>query len=164
MPSLFHSPLNLLAVVLAVAAVLASAGCGNTSSPDAGAATAARRAADADNPRPTGPVDALVGIGKGRLHLRCAGSGDTTVLLIAGWGDGGDAWGDVETKLVEAPRVCAYARFGTGTSDPPLTTQTFTTQSDDLHALLEDAGEPGPYVVVGHSFGGAEAVTFEYLR
>jgi pimeloyl-ACP methyl ester carboxylesterase len=26
--------------------------------------------------------------------------------------------------------------------------------------LLEEAGEPGPYVVVGHSFGGAEAVTF----
>ena len=28
------------------------------------------------------------------------------------------------------------------------------------HALLQEAGEPGPYVIVGHSFGGSEAVTF----
>ena len=39
MPALFHSPLNLLAVVLAVAAVLASAACGDTSGPEASAAT-----------------------------------------------------------------------------------------------------------------------------
>ena len=39
-------------------------------------------------------------------------------------------------------------------------TQTFETQAPDLHALARQAGEPGPYVVVGHSFGGAEAVTF----
>ena len=105
MPALFHSPFNLLAVVLAVAAVLASAGCGDTSGRDAGAATTSRRrhVAPADETRPTGPVDALVDIGKGRLHLRCAGTGDTTVLLIAGWGDGGDAWGDVETELTWDP-------------------------------------------------------------
>ena len=161
MPSLFHSPLNILILVLAVGAVLASAACGETSSPDARAATAApQRSTDADGLRPTAPVDTLVDIGKGRLHLRCAGSGDTTVLLIGGWGDAGDAWGDVETKLVQDARVCAYARFGTGTSDPPPSTQTFTTQVEDLHSLVEAAGEPGPYVVVGHSFGGAAAVAF----
>ena len=46
------------------------------------------------------------------------------------------------------------------TRDPPATTQTFVTQADDLHQLLANAGEQGPYVLVGHSFGGAEAVTF----
>lgn len=30
----------------------------------------------------------------------------------------------------------------------------------DLRSLLEEAGEPGPYVLLGHSFGGTEAVTF----
>ena len=62
--------------------------------------------------------------------------------------------------------MCAYARFGTGTSDPPTSTQTFTTQVDDLHTLLDVAGEPGPYVVVGHSFGGAAAAAFasQYKR
>jgi pimeloyl-ACP methyl ester carboxylesterase len=56
--------------------------------------------------------------------------------------------------------VCSYSKFGTGTSDPPATTQTFVSQAADLHSLLEEAGEPGPYVVLGHSFGGAQAVTF----
>ena len=57
-------------------------------------------------------------------------------------------------------RVCSYARFGTGASDPPTTPQTFATSARDLHTLLNEIGEPGPFVVVGHSYGGAQAVTF----
>jgi pimeloyl-ACP methyl ester carboxylesterase len=110
--------------------------------------------------RPTETVDGLVRIDHGQMHLRCVGAGSTTVLLIAGWGDGGTNWGAIEPAIAERARVCSYARFGTGTSDPPSTNQTFTTQADDLHALLDTAGEPGPYIVLGHSFGGAQAVTF----
>jgi pimeloyl-ACP methyl ester carboxylesterase len=50
--------------------------------------------------------------------------------------------------------------FGTGGSDPPPAVQTFTTEAHDLHALLRTADEPGPYVLVGHSYGGPEAVAF----
>jgi pimeloyl-ACP methyl ester carboxylesterase len=110
--------------------------------------------------RPTEVVDDLVRIDHGRMHLRCVGAGPTTVLLIAGWGDPGDKWGAIEPAVAERTRVCSYARFGTGTSDAPSTTQTFATQAADLHALLDTAGESGPYVLLGHSFGGAEAVTF----
>ncbi|HEX5613825.1 MAG TPA: DHA2 family efflux MFS transporter permease subunit [Acidimicrobiia bacterium] len=110
--------------------------------------------------RPTALVDASFRIEAGQMHLRCVGSGSTTVLLIAGWGDGGESWGAVEPAIAERARVCSYARFGTGTSDAPATDQTFATQAADLHELLEEAGEPGPYVVLGHSFGGAEGVTF----
>ena len=46
--------------------------------------------------RPDGLVDELVAVDSGRMHLRCVGSGDTTVLLIAGWGDGGESWSAVE--------------------------------------------------------------------
>ena len=110
--------------------------------------------------RPTELVDELVALDHGRMHLRCVGSGPTTVLLIAGWGDGGENWGAIEPAISEHARVCSYARFGTGASDAPSSTQTFDSQATDLHALLDTAGEPGPYVVLGHSFGGAEAVTF----
>jgi pimeloyl-ACP methyl ester carboxylesterase len=110
--------------------------------------------------RPTGDRDELVDIDGGRMHLRCVGRGRTTVLLLAGWGAAGDAWGVIERASAERARVCSYSRFGTGTSDPQVATQTFTTQAADLDALLTEAGEPGPYVIVGHSFGGAEAVTF----
>ena len=111
-------------------------------------------------PRPTATVDELVSVGNGRLHVRCVGAGDTTVVLIAGFNDGGDNWGRITPALSGQARVCSYARFGTGTSDPPTTTQTFATSARDLHILLDEIGEPGPYVVVGHSYGGAQAVTF----
>jgi len=112
--------------------------------------------------RPTTAIDELVPIGAAgaRLHIRCAGDGPETVVLIAGFGDGGDSWDAIVPGLAEHARSCVYARYGTGTSDPPATDQTFATEADDLHALLQAVGEPGPYVLVGHSFGGAEAVTF----
>ena len=111
-------------------------------------------------PRPTATVDELVEVGGGRLHVRCVGAGETTVVLIAGFNDGGDNWGRIEPALSGQSRVCSYARFGTGASDPPTAPQTFATSARDLHTLLSEIGEPGPYVVVGHSYGGAQAVTF----
>lgn len=110
--------------------------------------------------RPTADVDQLVHVGDGRLHVRCVGAGESTVVLIAGFNDGGDNWGRITPALSGHARVCSYARFGTGASDPPTTPQTFATSARDLHTLLDEIGEPGPFVVLGHSYGGAQAVTF----
>ncbi len=110
--------------------------------------------------RPSQDRDGIVQTDHGSMRLRCVGEGASTVVLIAGWGDAGDSWGTIEPALAEQTRVCSYARLGTGTSDTPVSTQTFVTLASDLGALLETAGEPGPYVVLGHSFGGAAAVTF----
>jgi pimeloyl-ACP methyl ester carboxylesterase len=112
--------------------------------------------------RPTADLDELVAVGStgARMHLTCTGSGPSTVVFMSGFGDQGDSWGDVSPAVTDEARVCTYARFGLGTSDAPPSPQTFTTWADDLHELLQAAGEPGPYVVVGHSFGGPEAVTF----
>jgi pimeloyl-ACP methyl ester carboxylesterase len=94
------------------------------------------------------------------MHLHCAGSGPTSVVLIAGFTDDRTTFGSVEASLWGTSRVCSYDRFGTGTSDAPSTAQTFATQAGDLHQLLTSANEPGPYVVVGHSFGGDVAISF----
>jgi pimeloyl-ACP methyl ester carboxylesterase len=107
--------------------------------------------------------DRLVDVDGARLHVRCVGRGDTTVLLIAGFESGDDNWGKVQPDLEARARVCSYARAGTGTSDPATSTQTFATQATILRNLLAKVGESGPYVVVGHSFGGAEAITFASL-
>ena len=111
-------------------------------------------------PRPTATIDQLVGAAGSRVHVRCVGHGDTTVLLIAGFGGDTSGWVKVEPAIATQARVCSYDRLGTGTSDAATSAATFNTQAADLHALLSTIGEPGPYVVVGHSFGGAEAVTF----
>jgi pimeloyl-ACP methyl ester carboxylesterase len=110
--------------------------------------------------RPTDTIDELVGAEGERIHVRCVGSGDTTVVLIAGFGGDSTNWVAVEPAIAERARVCSYDRPGTGTSDPATATATFTTEANELHALLRTVGEPGPYVLVGHSFGGAEAVAF----
>lgn len=151
---------SLLTVILAVLAV-GLAACGDDG---ARVATAAvdERPTTTTTPavRPTQLVDADIEIDGGRMHLRCIGEGPTTVLLLAGWGSSGDGWGAIEPPIAERARVCSYSKFGTGTSDAPSTAQTFSSQAADLHHLLDEAGEPGPYVVLGHSFGGAQAVTF----
>ena len=157
---------RLTAGLLATTVALLAAACGGSNASDdartvlATTTTTATEGTTGPVERPTSPVDQLIAVDGGRMHLRCVGSGPTTVLLIAGWGDGGETWGSIEPAVAERARVCSYARFGTGTSDPQTATQTFATRATDLHALMEAAGEPGPYVVVGHSFGGAEAVTF----
>ena len=110
--------------------------------------------------RPTALVDELVPVHGSRLHVHCEGAGPTTVVLIAGFGGGRDSWAAIEPTMSQTTRVCSYERFGDGTSEAPPAPQTFATEADDLHTLLQSAGEPGPYVIVGHSFGGPEAVTF----
>ena len=113
--------------------------------------------------RPSGEVDELVLVHGARLHVRCVGSGPETIVLIAGYGDTGGNWSAVEPTLAQRSRVCSYDRFGDATSDAPPRPQTFASEAKDLRKLLRSIKEPGPYVVVGHSFGGAEAVTFAKL-
>ena len=110
--------------------------------------------------RSSAVIDEFATVDGARMHIRCVGSGATTVVLIGGFNDGGDNWGAIEAPLAQEARVCSSARLGTGTSDPPTAVQTFTSQATQLRVALEAVGEPGPYVLAGHSFGGAEAVAF----
>src|SRR5215217_3428463 len=63
-------------------------------------------------------------------------------------------WGPVQPGVAKFSRVCTYDRGGAGWSEPgtqPRTSQQFV---KELHALLNNAGIEGPYVLVGHSLGG----------
>ena len=109
------------------------------------------------------PVDARLPVGPAgaRMHLVCRGSGDRTVLLLAGFGGSGtESWTKVAPVLEAETRVCAVDRLGLGTSDAPAGTETFDSQVEEVATALDEAGEHGPYMVVGHSFGGAQAVAF----
>jgi pimeloyl-ACP methyl ester carboxylesterase len=72
-------------------------------------------------------------------------------------------WVWVQSELAESARVCAYDRDGLGWSDlapQPLDTRQ---NAQALHALLQAAGVPAPYVLVGHSFGGLYVRTYADL-
>ncbi|MDF3312905.1 alpha/beta hydrolase [Rhodococcus sp. T2V] len=65
----------------------------------------------------------------------------------------------VFASVAKFTRVCAYSRPGTGLDDPETSTPVpqphrVGNAFSDLHAVLGAAGESGPYVLVGHSYGG----------
>jgi pimeloyl-ACP methyl ester carboxylesterase len=77
-------------------------------------------------------------------------------LLILEAGDGGTAlyWSKVQPGVASFTRVCASDRAGYGWSDDGPKPRTSERIVRELHTLLVKASIPGPYVLVGHSFGG----------
>lgn len=88
------------------------------------------------------------------LFINCIGTGSPTVIMEAGWNDVGDAWYLVQPDIAEFTRVCSYDRAGLGNSEPGPEPRTMPQVVDELHTLLENAGVEGPYILVGHSWGG----------
>jgi pimeloyl-ACP methyl ester carboxylesterase len=99
----------------------------------------------------------LIDVGGSRLAIACVGSGSPTVVLDAGMGDTSEVWHQVQGAVSQFTRVCSYDRAGRGQSDPGKRPRTSQTIISELHTLLTCARIPGPYVLVGHSFGGFNA-------
>jgi pimeloyl-ACP methyl ester carboxylesterase len=100
------------------------------------------------------PPGRLVDVGSHRLHLQCTGSGSPTVVLEPGAGMTSASTALVDEAVASETRVCVYDRAGRGWSEPADTRQDADRIATDLHTLLDRANVPGPYVLVGHSFGG----------
>lgn len=99
----------------------------------------------------------LVDIGGRRINLHCSGSGAPVVVLMAGISSWSPVWYKTQPVIAQKTRVCAFDRAGFGFSDPAPRPQVLSDTVNDLHAALEAAAVPGPYVIVGHSLGGVEA-------
>jgi pimeloyl-ACP methyl ester carboxylesterase len=74
-------------------------------------------------------------------------------------GDGSDV-ASINTRLAGRVRVCTYDRLNVGRSDKAEGRHTGADSVRDLHALLEAARVPGPYLLVGFSFGGLLAIMY----
>ncbi|MGH2616891.1 MAG: alpha/beta fold hydrolase [Thermomicrobiales bacterium] len=123
----------------------------------------------------SGDFAGLVDIGGRSLYLECRGTGSPTVILEPGYRASARFWTD-DLLQPDAPRtmvlpgvagftrVCAYDRPGTyasigeddfvSRSDPIAQPRTAPEVVADLHALLQAAEVPGPYVLAAHSLGG----------
>jgi pimeloyl-ACP methyl ester carboxylesterase len=104
----------------------------------------------------------LVDLGGRKLHLVCAGTGPS-VVIEAGSGDDSTLWDDVVRHVSAFARVCAYDRAGLGWSDPAPGPRTIDDRATELRAMLQAAGLPAPYVLVGHSYGGLVVRRFAAL-
>jgi pimeloyl-ACP methyl ester carboxylesterase len=95
-----------------------------------------------------------------RLNLYCTGSGSPAVVFDSGWEDWAPVWAIVQPRVAQWTRACSYDRAGTGFSDPGPMPRTSVRIADELHSALHNAGIEGPYVLVGHAFGGDNVRTF----
>lgn len=105
----------------------------------------------ADVPSPTGQ---MVDIGGRKLHIHCTGKGAPTVIVENGGAAFSFDWELVQPEVERFTRICTYDRAGYAWSDAGPEFDTFDQSVHDLHLLLRNAGIAGPYVLVGHSFGG----------
>lgn len=91
-----------------------------------------------------------------RVEVATAGTGGAaTVVFEAGLGDDLTSWDRVINDVAAQARVFAYSRPGYGASDAPTTPRDPSRIVEELRALLAAQGSPPPYVLVGHSTGGA---------
>jgi len=100
------------------------------------------------------PPGRLVDVGTHRLHVRCSGEGTPAVIFDAALGASSLSWSLVQPAIARTTRACTYDRAGFGWSDAGPLPRTAGRIADELYELLRREGVPGPYVLVGHSFGG----------
>lgn len=93
-------------------------------------------------------------VGAGRkLHYMVKGDGASTVVFESGMGTSRSVWGLVQPAIAQVVRTVVYDRAGMGRSDRDREPRTLERITSDLLALLNELG-PGPFILVGHSWGG----------
>jgi pimeloyl-ACP methyl ester carboxylesterase len=104
---------------------------------------------------PPKPPGRLVDLGGHRLHVLCTGTAGLTVVVENGLGDYSFDWALVQERVSKFERICTYDRAGYAWSDPGPKPRTFAQINLELHDALRKLGEKGPFILVGHSYGGA---------
>jgi len=82
------------------------------------------------------------------------GSKSPTVIFETGLGAESSEWSPIQKSIASTTLTFRYDRVGRGRSDPADHIRTAEDMVGDLRSLLRVAGVPGPYILVGHSFGG----------
>ena len=98
----------------------------------------------------------MVTINNHGIHLHCVGDGTPTVVFESDLDQYGSlSWNSVQGEIGKYTRACSYDRAGIMWSEPGPRPRDGETIAAELKTVLENAGEEGPYILVGHAFGGA---------
>ena len=77
------------------------------------------------------------------------------MIFVPGAGSFGLDFALVQERVAEFATAILYDRAGTGWSDDAELPRSATEVTDELRAVLQATAGPAPYVLVGHSLGGA---------
>jgi pimeloyl-ACP methyl ester carboxylesterase len=107
------------------------------------------------------PPGRMVSLDTHDIHLYCVGTGGPTVVFESDLDQYGSlSWDSVQGEIGKFTRACSYDRAGILWSEPGPRPRDGEMIASELAAILDAAGEDGPYVLVGHAFGGAYARIF----
>ena len=102
------------------------------------------------------PPGQMVSLETHDIHLHCVGEGSPTVVFESDLDQYGSlSWNSVQGEIGKYTRACSYDRAGIMWSEPGPRPRDGETIAAELKAVLENAGEEGHYLLVGHAFGGA---------
>lgn len=89
------------------------------------------------------------------LHVYESGPADRPVVVLeAGISASSLSWRLVQDRLAGWARAVSYDRAGYGWSPAATSPRTMANLVEELDRWLAASGMPGPYILVGHSFGG----------
>lgn len=103
----------------------------------------------------TPKIENMIDVGGRKLHCCVYGSGSPTVVLVSGLGAPQEYWNSVVPDLAAKTTVVTYDRAGVGKSELGDLPAHGEQSAKDLRALLDKLAVPGPYILVGHSYGGS---------
>jgi pimeloyl-ACP methyl ester carboxylesterase len=98
-----------------------------------------------------------------RLLVHRSGSGGPAVVFLPGAGHVGLDYLNVHDQVSAFTTSVLYDRAGTGWSDQVTLPRSAADVAAELRALLRAASIPPPYLLVGHSLGGAYARRYAQL-
>lgn len=103
------------------------------------------------------PVGRLYNVEGRHLLLHRSGIGEPAVVLLPGAGLIGLDYLNIHDQVSQFTTSVLYDRAGTGWSDQVDLPRSAAEVTDELRSLLHEASVPAPYLLVGHSLGGAYA-------
>ncbi len=116
--------------------------------------------ASAYNDKPFKPPGRFINIGFQTMYVDCLGENKPTIIVDVGIAASSASWYKIAKELSKNTRICLYDRAGYGWSDSGRGERTTATIVHELKLLVKRAEIPGPYILVGHSFGGFTARYF----
>jgi pimeloyl-ACP methyl ester carboxylesterase len=99
-----------------------------------------------------------------QVYFECRGTGSPTVVFLNGNPEASYKWGNLFDQTARLTRACEYDRFGLGLTAAygPIDSKVRDAHDHvrELEQVLKNGDIHKPYVLVGHSWGGALAVLY----
>lgn len=111
-------------------------------------------------PLPAQGTNILVPVDGANMSLHLSGGGRVAIILEAGSGGDHRTWAQVQPPLSRLGRVISYDRLDYGHSGRSPRPRSASVVAEQLREGLRQAGVSPPYLLVGHSYGGAIARVF----